>query len=51
MHLAGGGASKRSLPLTVLDPAVRRGVPGKRFVMVIDLAKCDGCGKELNALS
>ncbi|MBX9851340.1 MAG: 4Fe-4S dicluster domain-containing protein [Cytophagaceae bacterium] len=25
--------------------AVRTGIPGKKFVMVIDLAKCDGCGK------
>ena len=25
------------------DPAVRIGVPGRRWVMVIDLAKCDGC--------
>ncbi len=25
--------------------AVRRGVPGRRWVMVIDLAACDGCGK------
>jgi Fe-S-cluster-containing dehydrogenase component len=24
---------------------VRRGVPGRRWVMVIDLAACDGCGK------
>ena len=24
---------------------VRRGVPGRRWVMVIDLAVCDGCGK------
>ena len=24
---------------------VRKGIPGKKFVMVIDLAKCDGCGK------
>ena len=23
----------------------RIGIPGKKFVMVIDLAKCDGCGK------
>lgn len=23
----------------------RKGIPGKKFVMVIDLAKCDGCGK------
>ena len=27
------------------DPAVRRGVPGRRWIMVIDLANCDGCGK------
>lgn len=26
------------------DPAVRRGVAGRKWVMVIDLAKCDGCG-------
>lgn len=24
---------------------VRRGIPGRRWVMVIDLALCDGCGK------
>ena len=24
---------------------VRRGVPGRRWVMVVDLAACDGCGK------
>ena len=27
------------------DPAVRRGVPGRKWMMVIDLAKCDGCKK------
>lgn len=26
------------------DPAVRRGMVGRRWTMVIDLAKCDGCG-------
>ena len=26
-----------------IDPAVRTGVPGRKWVMVIDLAKCDGC--------
>lgn len=31
-----------SRPLTSQE--VRTGIPGKRFVMVIDLAKCDGCG-------
>ncbi len=27
------------------DPQVRAGVPGRKWVMVIDLAKCDGCKK------
>jgi Fe-S-cluster-containing dehydrogenase component len=31
------------LPLT--SEEVRRGVPGRRWVMVIDLAACDGCGQ------
>ena len=31
-----------ALPPT--DPAVRRGLVGRKFVMVIDLARCDGCG-------
>ena len=35
---------KHSLPLPVLDPNIRKGVPGKKWVMVIDLARCDGCG-------
>jgi molybdopterin-containing oxidoreductase family iron-sulfur binding subunit len=26
------------------DPVVRRGVPGRKWIMVIDLAACDGCG-------
>ena len=26
------------------DPSVRIGVPGRKWVMVIDLATCDGCG-------
>jgi molybdopterin-containing oxidoreductase family iron-sulfur binding subunit len=26
------------------DPAARIGVPGRKWIMVIDLAKCDGCG-------
>jgi molybdopterin-containing oxidoreductase family iron-sulfur binding subunit len=29
----------------VTNEEARKGVPGKKFVMVIDLAKCDGCGK------
>jgi molybdopterin-containing oxidoreductase family iron-sulfur binding subunit len=27
------------------DPVVRTGIPGRKWVMVIDLAKCDGCRK------
>lgn len=27
------------------EPTGRQGVPGRRWVMVIDLAKCDGCGQ------
>jgi molybdopterin-containing oxidoreductase family iron-sulfur binding subunit len=26
------------------DPVVRQGIPGRKWVMVIDLATCDGCG-------
>lgn len=29
----------------ISEEEVRKGIPGKKFVMVIDLAKCDGCGK------
>ena len=32
------------MPVINADEA-RIGIPGKKFVMVIDLAKCDGCGK------
>jgi Fe-S-cluster-containing dehydrogenase component len=40
----------------VLSPAdatagARQGVPGRKWVMVIDLAKCDGCGKCITACS
>lgn len=28
---------------------VRRGIPGRRWVMVIDLASCDGCGRCVQA--
>ncbi|MEO5570533.1 MAG: 4Fe-4S dicluster domain-containing protein, partial [Bacteroidia bacterium] len=31
--------------IPVDNDAARIGIPGKKFVMVIDLAKCDGCGK------
>ena len=29
----------------ISEEDVRKGIPGKKFTMVIDLAKCDGCGK------
>ncbi len=29
----------------ITDYESRKGIPGKKFVMVIDLAKCEGCGK------
>ncbi len=33
------------------DPKARIGVPGKKWIMVIDLAKCDGCGKCMEGCS
>src|SRR5437763_16280884 len=35
----------------VSDHNVREGVPGKKFVMVIDLSKCKNAGKCRNACS
>lgn len=34
---------KEYRPPPVTNAEARRGIPGKKFVMVIDLAKCDGC--------
>lgn len=34
---------KEFRPPPVTNAEARRGIPGKKFVMVIDLAKCDGC--------
>ena len=31
--------------MPVSNEEARKGIPGKKFVMVIDLAKCDGCGE------
>ncbi|MFQ5584926.1 MAG: 4Fe-4S dicluster domain-containing protein [Calditrichia bacterium] len=36
---------RNSEPQKALDPGVREGIPGKKFIMVIDLAKCDGCAQ------
>ena len=33
------------------NDVVRRGIPGKKWVMAIDLAKCDGCGTCTKACS
>ena len=41
MHMHGG--KKVSLPV-ISNAAARAGIPGRRWIMVIDLAKCDGCG-------
>jgi Fe-S-cluster-containing dehydrogenase component len=43
VEVGGGLARPAGLPAT--DPAVRRGEPGRKWVMVIDLAACDGCGE------
>ena len=43
MHHNGAEGPAAGLPPP--DPEPRRGVPGKKWIMVIDLAKCDGCGK------
>lgn len=37
--VTGGAAGAAPIP-----PDARRGVPGRRWLMVIDLAACDGCG-------
>ena len=33
------------------ETSARQGIPGRKFVMVIDLAKCDGCGACMVACS
>ena len=35
----------------MVETSVRQGVPGRKWIMVIDLAKCDGCGKCMAACS
>ena len=36
--------SRTGLPMPMVEPSVRQGIPGRKWVMVIDLSKCDGCG-------
>jgi molybdopterin-containing oxidoreductase family iron-sulfur binding subunit len=50
VHLHDGKVVMR-LPVLPADPAARIGVPHRKWVMVIDLAKCDGCGKCMEACS
>ena len=35
----------------MVETSARQGIPGRKFVMVIDLSKCDGCGKCMQACS
>lgn len=44
LHFHGSGAATHPMP-PAADPTGRQGVHGRKWVMVIDLAKCDGCGK------
>ncbi len=37
------------MKVEVTNAEARIGIPGKKFVMVIDLAKCDGCNKCIEA--
>lgn len=47
IHVPGNhGSDHAAKPMPpAADPTGRQGVPGRKWVMVIDLAKCDGCGK------
>ncbi len=40
-------------PASLHEPSeeARRGIPGRRWVMVVDLSRCDGCGKCTQACS
>ena len=45
------GDTAHLVPLKVppSSPEARKGVPGRRWIMVIDLARCDGCGECMTA--
>jgi molybdopterin-containing oxidoreductase family iron-sulfur binding subunit len=43
--------AKTGAALPMVETSVRQGVPGRKWLMVIDLAKCDGCGKCMQACS
>jgi Fe-S-cluster-containing dehydrogenase component len=42
--MAGMGGSGRPMMPKAAEATGRQGVAGRRWIMVIDLAKCDGCG-------
>ena len=44
VHQHGGAATAMTTP-PAADPSGRKGVPGRKWVMVLDLSRCDGCGK------
>jgi Fe-S-cluster-containing dehydrogenase component len=44
-----GTTPARALPPG--DPELRKGIPGRKWIMVIDLAKCDGCGECIKSCS
>ena len=39
-----GGSTKMTMP-PAAEPTGRQGVAGRKWVMVLDLSRCDGCGK------
>jgi molybdopterin-containing oxidoreductase family iron-sulfur binding subunit len=43
--------SRTGLPMPMTEPTPREGIPGRKWVMVIDLSKCDGCGSCTKACS
>jgi molybdopterin-containing oxidoreductase family iron-sulfur binding subunit len=43
-HHHSGSATAMTFP-PASDPTGRKGVPGRKWVMVLDLSRCDGCGK------
>ena len=50
IHVCDGKLTHHTLPV-LSNEAIRAGVPGRKWVMVIDLAKCDGCKKCTEACS
>src|SRR5438067_1943504 len=44
LHSHGGEHATTAPAAAVSNAAARQGIAGRKWVMVIDLAKCDGCG-------